>query len=59
MTESKTVKDILRQAASTLGRQGGLKGGPISAQKLTKKQREERARKAVMARWNKNKKNKS
>ena len=40
-------------AAVALGRLGGLKGGPARAKKLTKKQRQESARKAARARWTK------
>jgi hypothetical protein len=40
-------------AAVALGRLGGLKGGPATAKKLTKQQRSDNARRAVMARWNK------
>jgi hypothetical protein len=42
-------------AAVALGRLGGLKGGPALAAKLSPVERSERARKAVMARWNKRK----
>jgi len=42
-------------AAVSLGRLGGLKGGPARAKKLTQKQRTESARKAVNARWAKEK----
>jgi hypothetical protein len=38
-------------AAVTLGRKGGLKGGPARAKKLTAKERSDSARKAVLARW--------
>jgi hypothetical protein len=38
-------------AAVALGRLGGLKGGPARAKKLTKKQLSESGRKAVQARW--------
>ncbi len=37
--------------AVSLGRKGGLKGGPARARKLTKEQRSESARKAAQARW--------
>ena len=37
--------------AVALGRLGGLKGGPVRAKKLTKKQRSEIARKAAKTRW--------
>lgn len=38
-------------AASSLGRLGGLKGGPARAQKLSPKRRREIASKAARARW--------
>jgi hypothetical protein len=38
-------------AAVALGRQGGLKGGPARAKKLTRKQRSRIASKAAKARW--------
>jgi hypothetical protein len=38
-------------AARLLGRAGGLKGGKARASKLSKKERSEIARKAVIARW--------
>lgn len=38
-------------AAVALGRQGGLKGGPARAKKLTQKQRSKIARKAARTRW--------
>jgi hypothetical protein len=41
-------------AAVALGRLGGLKGGKARADKLTPEQRQEIARKAAQARWNKN-----
>jgi hypothetical protein len=40
-------------AAVSLGRKGGLKGGPARAKKLGKKKLSEAARKAARARWNK------
>jgi hypothetical protein len=42
-------------AAQQNGRQGGLKGGPARAAKLTTMQRREHARKAARARWAKQK----
>ena len=42
--------------AASLGRLGGLKGGPARAEKLTAKQRREIAQKAARARWGKKKK---
>ena len=38
-------------AAVELGRQGGLKGGPARAEKLTPEERRAIARKAAAARW--------
>ncbi len=38
-------------AAVALGRKGGLKGGVARAEKLTREQRSESARKAAKARW--------
>jgi hypothetical protein len=38
-------------AAVELGRMGGLKGGRARADKLTREQRSEIARKAALARW--------
>jgi hypothetical protein len=40
-------------AAVSLGRKGGLKGGPARAAALTPEQRSQSARKAVTARWTK------
>lgn len=40
-------------AAVALGRLGGLKGGKARAEKLSKRRREEIARKAAAARWKK------
>ena len=37
------------------GRVGGLKGGKARAEKLTPEERQESARKAAQARWNKDK----
>ena len=42
--------------AATLGRRGGLKGGPARAHKLSAKRRREIASKAAKARWAKKKK---
>lgn len=41
--------------AVALGRKGGLKGGPARAATMTAKERSESARKAVEARWAKEK----
>jgi len=40
-------------AAVTLGRLGGLKGGPARAKKMTAEERKESARRAAEARWRK------
>lgn len=37
--------------AVALGRLGGLRGGRVRAEKLSKEQRSESARRAAMARW--------
>lgn len=39
-------------AAVSLGRRGGLKGGPARAAKLSDKERSRIAREAAQARWN-------
>jgi hypothetical protein len=44
--------------AVALGKRGGSKGGKIRAAKLTPEQRREIARKAVLARWAKHRKEK-
>jgi hypothetical protein len=54
-TSRKTVKKK-NPAAVALGRLGGLKGGPARMAKLSAKERSELGRKAISARWNKNKK---
>jgi hypothetical protein len=43
-------------AAVSLGRKGGLKGGKVRAEKLSPEQRRESARRAVRARWGKDRK---
>jgi hypothetical protein len=45
------VDDGKDPAAVSLGRRGGLKGGPARAAKLTPAQRQASARKAARARW--------
>lgn len=40
-------------AAVTLGRLGGLKGGPARAKKMSAEERKESARRAAEARWRK------
>ena len=47
MTEDEEMRELARR----LGRRGGLKGGKARAEKLTKEQRSEIARKAAKARW--------
>jgi len=44
----------VREYFSKLGKKGGPKGGRARAAKLTPEQRSESARKAVQARWAKN-----
>ena len=44
--------------AVALGKMGGAKGGKMRAAKLTAEQRQEIARKAVLARWEKYRKEK-
>src|ERR1700730_2200446 len=46
-----TVETQKNPAAVALGRLGGLKGGPATAQARTQQERSEAARKAVNARW--------
>ena len=46
--------DAARDAASMLGRLGGLKGGRARAEKLSAKRRSQIAHKAAAARWRKN-----
>ncbi len=48
--ERVTKKD---PAAVALGRKGGLKGGKARAANMTPEERSEAARKAALARWNK------
>ena len=52
---SETPNDKKDPAAVALGRKGGLKGGPARAAKMTPEERRESARKAVLARWAKEK----
>jgi hypothetical protein len=49
--QAKKAEKAKDPAAVSLGRKGGLKGGPARAAKLTKKQLSESARKAAQARW--------
>ena len=48
-----------RAYLSKIGKQGGLKGGPARAEKLTAEQRSESARNAVKARWDRERVKKS
>ena len=43
--------DLIKLAASAMGRKGGLKGGKARAAKLSPKRRAEIAKKAAAARW--------
>ena len=52
-TELKKVDDGKNPHAVALGRMGGLKGGKARANKLTKEQRSEIAKKAAQSRWKK------
>ena len=51
--ENDRADEELRELARKLGRRGGLKGGPARAEKMTKEERSESARKAAKARWDK------
>ena len=51
----KEIKHEKNAAAVALGRLGGLKGGKARAEKLSKEERSEIARKAAQARWKKEK----
>lgn len=48
-----TEKELIKLAASAMGRKGGLKGGKARAKALTKEQRSEIAKKAAITRWSK------
>jgi len=43
--------DLIKLAASAMGRKGGLKGGKARAKKLSAKRRKEIAQKAAAIRW--------
>jgi len=45
--------DLIKMAASAMGRKGGLIGGKARAKKLSVKERKEIAKKAAVARWKK------
>lgn len=46
-----TPEEAAHEAAVSLGRRGGLKGGKARAQKLSKSERSEIAKKAAQTRW--------
>ena len=48
---AKKLPPEFRAYLSKIGKQGGLKGGPARAEKLSAEERRESARKAVQARW--------
>jgi hypothetical protein len=52
-TEPAQAPDGKDPAAVSLGRRGGLKGGPARAKKLSAKKRKAIAKKAAKARWSK------
>jgi hypothetical protein len=45
--------DLIKMAASTMGKKGGIRGGHARAKALSAKRRSEIAKKAARARWNK------
>jgi hypothetical protein len=49
------ISDEMRAYFSKLGKKGGKKGGAARASAMTPEQRSEGARKAVLARWKKEK----
>ena len=57
--EEDRADEEMRELARKLGRRGGLKGGKARAEKLTKEQRSEIARKAARARWDKKRREES
>jgi hypothetical protein len=54
LREDHVAADEKNPAAVSLGRLGGLKGGPARAAKLSAKQKSRIAKKAALARWSKN-----
>ena len=50
-TYTPPAEPVKNPAAVALGKLGGAKGGPARAKSLTKKRRQEIARKAAAARW--------
>lgn len=55
MTKKKLPPEVLAYFTK-MGKQGGKLGGVARAEKMTQAERSESARKAVMARWDKQKK---
>ncbi len=51
--DTQEEKDLIKAAASAMGRKGGLKGGKARAESLSAKRRSEIAKKAAKARWHK------
>ena len=51
--EETKEEDLIKAAASAMGRKGGLKGGKARAKALSSKRRSEIAKKAAAARWDK------
>ncbi len=54
MTKKRGLSNAARQFFVAAGRKGGLRGGKARAAALTPERRQEIARIAVNARWNKN-----
>ena len=52
-TPKETEEDLIKRAASAMGRKGGLKGGKARKEALSPKRRKEIAKKAAAARWGK------
>jgi len=50
-TEEKPERSPISEYLATIGRKGGLKGGPARANKLSAKKRKEIAKKAAKSRW--------
>ncbi len=55
---TRKTKKVKNPHAVALGKMGGSKGGRIRAQRLSPEQRREIARKAILARWAKHRKQK-
>ena len=58
MLQGMPISQKKNPAAVSLGRRGGLKGGPARAASMTAEERSESARNAVKARWARVKKKK-